>query len=174
MSFALTPTTLIAILTGYFFGWYGLLPMILVYAVACLMGLKVGKLLNHYFVGDHLFQNKKLHHFFSQLHEQEFLLVFFGRLSPVLPFAMMNVAFASIEINIKRYLIASITGAFPRTFLFFYVGSSVNEIWDFVLNPTLEGSFTILPVALVIVSTIGLIFVFRKVMKTKIQDNTEH
>jgi uncharacterized membrane protein YdjX (TVP38/TMEM64 family) len=170
MSFALTPTTFVSILTGYFFGWIGLLPMLVSYGAACLLGLKTGKLLNHYFVGDHLFQNKKLNRFFSQLHEQEFLLVFFGRLSPVLPFAMMNIAFASIEMNMKRYLIASITGAFPRTFLFFYVGSSAIEIWEFALRPTLEGSFALLPVALVIISTIGLIIVFRKVMKGKIEE----
>jgi len=168
MSFALTPTTFIAIISGYFFGWAGLLPLMIAYAVACILGLKTGKLMNHYFVGDHLFQNKKLHRFFEQLHEEEFLLVFFGRLSPVLPFAMMNVAFASIDMNLKRYLIASIAGALPRTFLFFYVGMSVNEIWEFVLNPTLQGSFSMIPIGLIIVSTIGLIIVFRRVMNRKI------
>jgi len=170
MSFALTPTTFIAILTGYFFGWAGLLPMMIAYSIACVLGLRTGKLLNHYFVGDHLFQNKKLHSFFEALHEEEFLLVFFGRLSPILPFAMMNIAFASIEMNMKRYLLASITGAFPRIFLFFYVGSSVSEIWDFVLHPTLEGSFAMIPIALIIISTIGLIVVFRKVMKGKMEE----
>jgi uncharacterized membrane protein YdjX (TVP38/TMEM64 family) len=169
MSFALTPTTFISILTGYFFGWIGLIPLLIVYGVACILGLKTGKMLNHYFVGDHLFQNKKLHRFFEKLHEEEFLLVFFGRLSPVLPFAMMNIAFASIELNMKRYLVSSTLGAFPRTFLFFYVGMSVNEIWEFVLHPTLDGSFAMIPLAMIIVSTIGLIIVFRKVMKNKIE-----
>jgi uncharacterized membrane protein YdjX (TVP38/TMEM64 family) len=170
MSFALTPTTFISIITGYFFGWAGLIPMLVAYGFACILGLKTGKFLNHYFVGDHLFQNKKLHQFFLRLHQEEFLLVFFGRLSPVLPFAMMNIAFASIELNTRKYLVASISGAFPRTFLFFYVGNSVSEVWDFVLHPSLEGSYTLLPVALVIISTIGLIIVFRKVLKLKIEE----
>jgi uncharacterized membrane protein YdjX (TVP38/TMEM64 family) len=166
MSLALTPTTLVAILTGYFFGWSGFIPLMLAYAVACILGLQTGKFLNHYFVGDRLFQNKKLHRFFEQLHQQEFMLVFFGRLSPVLPFAMMNIAFASIELNLKRYIIASISGALPRTFLFFYVGRSVSEIWDFALNPTLEGSIALIPVVLIAVSTLGLIWVFKSVMPT--------
>jgi uncharacterized membrane protein YdjX (TVP38/TMEM64 family) len=165
MSLALTPTTLVAILSGYFFDWTGLVPLLLAYMAACVLGLQTGRLLNRFIVGKWLFQNKKLQLFFEKLHQHEFLLVFFGRLSPVLPFAMMNIAFASIKLNMRRYLLASITGAFPRTFLFFYIGRNATEIWDFVLHPTLEGSVSLIPLILVIVSSLGLIWILRNILQ---------
>lgn len=162
MAAALTPTTVVAIISGYFFGWWGLVGLSIAYLIACYFGLHFGAFIYHYFVGDRLFQNKKLQQFLSKLHDEEFLLIFFGKLSPVFPFAMMNIVFAALQVPIKNYLIASIIGASPRLFLFFYLGKNANEIWQFVLSPSLNGASTIIPVLLVVVSSLGIIWILRK------------
>ena len=167
MSFALTPTTVIAILSGYFFGWSGISGVMTAYLVASFIGLKFGQLIYHYFVGDRLFQHKKLNNFLEALHEQEFLLIFFGRLSPIFPFAMMNIVFAALNPGLKKYLFAGFLGALPRTFLFFYLGKNVKEIWQFALNPTLEESYSLIPIILVVVSSVGIIWILRNALKRK-------
>lgn len=173
MSFALTPTTAIAILSGYFFGWAGFAGVMGAYAMACLIGLRFGNFIYHFFVGDRIFQHKKLSNFLEALHQQEFWLIFFGRLSPVFPFAMMNIVFAALKPNVKRYLFAGILGALPRTFLFFFLGKNALEIWQFALNPTLEGSQSLIPVVLVVISSVGIIWIFRRAMNKKMQQTNE-
>lgn len=168
MSFALIPTTAIAILSGYFFGWWGFVGVMFCYLVACYAGLFFGKIIYHYFVGERLFENKKVQGLLARLHEEEFLLIFFGRLSPIFTFAMMNIVFAALQPKMKKYLLASVMGAMPRILLFFYLGKSVDEIWSFVNRPTLEGSLALFPVALVVVSLAGIIWVMRRVMNKNI------
>lgn len=158
MAFALTPTTFIAILSGYFFSWLGIIGVVLAYLVASLLGLWFGKKINTWFVGGFLGEDEKLQLFFSRLKENTLLMVIFGRLSPVLPFSMMNIAFASIKVPLKSYLVGSLLGMFPRTFIFFYAGMNVKEIWAFLMDPTLEGFTAIVPVILVIVSSAGLLW----------------
>lgn len=171
MSFALTPTTAIAILSGYFFGWNGIAGLMTAYVIASFIGLKFGQLIYYYFIGERLFQHKKLAQFIEGLHQQEFMLIFFGRLSPIFPFAMMNIVFAALQPNIIKYLFAGFIGALPRTFLFFYLGKNVKEIWQFALNPTLEESYSLIPIILVIVSSVGIIWIFRNTLKQKMSNN---
>ncbi|MEX0812113.1 MAG: VTT domain-containing protein [Chitinophagales bacterium] len=166
MSFALTPTTFIAIISGYFFGWPGLPGVIISYLAASLIGLWFGDVINKTVVGQYIANNASLKKFFDKLKEQEFLMVFFGRLSPILPFAMMNFAFSSIRPTISTYLIASLVGMFPRTLIFFVTGMQAVEIWGFVRNPNLEGFMSLVPLLLVIVSSIGIIWLLRKTYRS--------
>jgi uncharacterized membrane protein YdjX (TVP38/TMEM64 family) len=162
MSFALTPTTFIAIISGYYFGWVGLPGVVVSYLFASLFGLWVGAIINKTFVGQFISNNETWHRFFEKLKEREFLMVFFGRLSPVLPFAMMNFAFSSIRPDILKYIGGSLVGMFPRTLIFFVTGMQAVEIWDFVKAPNLEGGMALIPLLLVIFSSIGIIWILRK------------
>ncbi len=164
MSLALTPTTIIAIISGFFFGWQGLIGIMAAYIVACIFGLKFGRFLYQNIIGESIFQNQRLSRYLDRLHEQEFLLIFFGRLSPVLPFAMMNIVFGALQPKQSTYITASVTGAFPRTFLFFYLGMNATEIWSFAKSPTLEEGASLIPVILVVVSTVGLIWVMKRII----------
>ncbi|MFC7667743.1 hypothetical protein ACFQT0_10365 [Hymenobacter humi] len=42
MAFAFTPTTFVAIVTGYYFGWLGLPGMVVAYALASVIGYEPG------------------------------------------------------------------------------------------------------------------------------------
>lgn len=161
MSLALIPTTLAAILSGYFFDWYGFIGVIVAYLFASIFGLKFGTWMYHHVVGEQLFNNAKAKKFIDKLHHQEFLFVFFGRLSPVFPFSMMNIVFGALRPQFSKYLIASIAGALPRTFLFFYSGKNAVEIWNFVSHPTVNGMQTVVPILLIIISTVGLIWILK-------------
>ena len=165
MSLALTPTTFIAILSGFFFKWSGLPGVIISYLGAMAAGFYIGKILNIWFVGGFISEDEKLKDFFQRLKQNSFMMVIFGRLSPLLPFAMMNIAFSSIKVNWGSYLGGSLIGMLPRTLVFFYTGTKVTEIWSFLKRPTLEGFWSMVPLALIIISTAGIVWLIRKSMK---------
>ncbi len=165
ISFALTPTTLFAIFSGYFFQWKGLPGVIISYMGAAVIGMLFGKKLNEWVVGGFISEDEKLHDFFERLKKRTFLMVVMGRLSPVLPFAMMNIAFASMQVPWGWYLLGSFLGMLPRTFLSFYLGMNVKEIYTFVMHPTQDQGMQIGTIALILISTAGIIWLIRKALE---------
>ena len=162
MGLAITHTTFIAILSGYFFSWYGMPGIIISYLLASVIGLALGKLLCRTVAGGYLSDLPKFKQFFERLKSNSFQLVIYGRLSPVLPFALMNTAFASVDISWRNYIWGSLFGMLPRTLVFFYAGMKAGEIWQFIEKPTIDGFYSILPVVLLVVSSLGLIRLFVK------------
>lgn len=165
MSLALTPTSFVAVIAGFFFKWIGLPGVLISYLAAMALGFYFGKILNVWFVGGFVSEDEQLKDFFKRLKENSFMMVIFGRLSPLLPFAMMNIAFSSIKVTWGNYLAGSIIGMLPRTIVFFYTGMKVTEIWTFLKNPSFEGLLSLVPVALVVISTAGLLWLIRKSMR---------
>ena len=162
MAFALTPTTFIAILSGYFFSWYGLAGVVVAYPLAALLGLKMGRFANRFVLGPSFYRNEKIGVFLDRIRRDGFPMIVFARLSPILPFAMTNVALSVLKLNLFAFLAATMIGMFPRTFLFFLLGTEAPEIWAFVQNPTLGGLHRLLPVVLIVISTVGLLWVVKR------------
>lgn len=169
MSFALTPTTFFAILSGYFFQWKGLPGVLLSYMGAMIAGMLLGKKLNAWFVGGFIAEDEKLKVFFEKLKERTFLMIVLGRLSPHLPFAMMNVAFASLKIPWGSYLGGSFIGMLPRTLLSFYLGMNVTEIYTFATDPRKDELMNIATIALVLVSTAGIVWLIKNALQRESQ-----
>lgn len=165
MSFALMPTTFFAILSGYFFQWNGLPGVLISYVGAMIIGMLLGKKLNAWFVGGFIAEDEKLKDFFAKLKERNFLMIVLGRLSPHLPFAMMNVAFASMKVPWGSYLIGSFIGMLPRTLLSFYLGMSVTEIYSFATNPRKEEWMNIATILMVLISTAGIVWLIKNALQ---------
>jgi uncharacterized membrane protein YdjX (TVP38/TMEM64 family) len=161
MCFGLTPTTFIAVISGYFFGWTGLGLMMLAYPAAALMGLGFGRLINRLATGRGNFEDEKLRFFAERLAEKQFLLYFFCRLSPFLPFAMTNVALSRLNVRLIPYISGTMAGMFPRTLLFFLAGTQTRDIISFLKQPSYDRSETILLPLFILLSASGLYFVFR-------------
>jgi len=170
MTCALTSTTFIAIITGYFFSWQGLPALLLAYPIASILGLLLGKYLNQWLVGELFFQQPPYDRIFERMKNQQIWLIAFIRLSPVLPFAMMNIALSTVRLHYGQYLIGTILGMLPRTLVFFVAGKNVQELWQFLDNPSLDGSYQLLPILLVLVSTVGLFFLFKKNIQALVRE----
>ena len=162
MALALTPSTFIAIVSGYYFGWIGLLGIVLSYPLSAIFGLMLGKVLNEKFVGRLLSDEKKMQAYIDSLRKNEFLMIIFARLSPVLPFAMSNVALSSMRLDYGIFMLATLIGMLPRTFIFFWMGMNASEIWELIQKPSMEGLMNLIPVVLILVSTVGLYYVFKR------------
>ncbi|MGC8864730.1 MAG: TVP38/TMEM64 family protein [Bacteroidales bacterium] len=165
MFLGLTPTTFIAVISGYAFGWKGLLLMMIAYPAAALMGLLFGKIINRWITGSEGFIHPGLKRFFDVLGEQQFLLFFFCRLSPVLPFAMTNVALSRMKVSLLPYITGTMVGMFPRTMLFFLAGTQTRDLVAFLQNPSYSRADQLLLPLFVIISIFGLALLFNRAIK---------
>ncbi len=55
-------------------------------------------------------------------------ILLLARLSPVLPFVLLNYAFGLTRIQLRHYVLASWLGMLPGTFLYVYLGSTLGDV----------------------------------------------
>jgi uncharacterized membrane protein YdjX (TVP38/TMEM64 family) len=60
--------------------------------------------------------------------QQGFKIVLLARLSPVLPFNLLNYAFGLTRVRLRDYVLASWIGMFPGTVMYVYLGSAVKNL----------------------------------------------
>lgn len=127
MGLALLPTTLIALASGFYFGWISLPFLIVGYSLASALGFGLGKITN---IGltERLFQkNPKFYQALDSRKNREGALIFFVRISPIVPFAVSNFIFASMNIKLWKVLLYGIPGMLTRTVLAFAAGVAANS-----------------------------------------------
>jgi uncharacterized membrane protein YdjX (TVP38/TMEM64 family) len=122
MGLALLPTTLTAIASGYFFGWWALPFLIIAYSMASVLGFSLGKISNMGFTELLFEKNPKFQREVESRKEKEGSLVFFVRISPVVPFAVSNFLFSSMSVKLWKVLAYGIPGMLPRTVIAFSAG----------------------------------------------------
>ena len=162
MAAALTPTTFVAFISGYLFSWFGFPLMVIAYLLAAALGMSLGKFFSKDLIEKITGNNLKWKTFVKAMEKRMFLLNVFARLSPVMPFAMVNVALSSLLISRKNYFLGTLLGMLPRTFLFFWIGKNAGAILFFFEHPSGEGFYKLIPVLLVLISLFGIIFLLKK------------
>lgn len=64
-----------------------------------------------------------------------FKVVLLLRLSPVLPFNLLNYGLSLTRVNLRDYVLASALGMFPATVLYVYLGSMMSSASELVAGP---------------------------------------
>ncbi|GAA0880037.1 hypothetical protein GCM10009119_30070 [Algoriphagus jejuensis] len=130
LGLALLPTTLCALATGYYLGWLGFPGLFFGYLLANVVGYTLGKALNTDFLAL-LYQRKpELQQQMENKIQSPLSLIFFIRISPVIPFAISNFLFASLKIDLKKVLLYGIPGMLPRTLIAFGTGLLASSLLD--------------------------------------------
>lgn len=162
-AFALTPPTFLALVYGYFLGWLGL-PLLLLLNLAAIgivffMGKKV---IPRSFLTQIEAAYPAASRLLMRFHEDPVRLIFFTKLSPALPFAITNLVFTLAGARLPQMLLGGALGMIPRTMLAMWIGTQAKEIKYLLEHPN-EGMGTkLLVVALVILSTAGIFWFFKK------------
>lgn len=161
-SLALTPPTFLALVYGYFIGWTSL-PMLFglnLGAIAIIYGLASfmqASMIRTYMIQVYPQTAKLLNRF----HQNELRLIFFAKLSPVLPFAITNLFFAMAGARFRQVLIGGTLGMVPRTILAVWAGREAQNIRYLLEHPN-EGLFTkIILLLLIVISTLGIGYFFK-------------
>jgi uncharacterized membrane protein YdjX (TVP38/TMEM64 family) len=161
MGLALTPTTLFAILSGFIFGWQTFPLLILSYTFATLLGYGWGKRLGGDSLEELLTQYPKAAVMIESKKDSVGALIFFVRISPVIPFALSNLLFALMKTGWKKLVIWGTIGMLPRTTLAFFSGTLAFDIYSAIGQESISGKWWIF-LGLLLLSIWGIWRFFRK------------
>jgi uncharacterized membrane protein YdjX (TVP38/TMEM64 family) len=165
MAFALTPTTFVALLSGYFLGWQAFIPLALSYWIASFFGFKTAKMIDGGRFLKILSEKPKVKQVLENLQKDEFKIILLARLSPILPFAVTNVLFSFSGTKLRNFLTAGFIGMLPRTILSIWIGTQAQEIKRLIEHPS-EGNISqILILGLIGGSIFGLGYFVKKAIK---------
>jgi uncharacterized membrane protein YdjX (TVP38/TMEM64 family) len=165
MAFALTPTTFIALLSGYFLAWKALIPLALSYWIASYLGYKITQLIDGGKFLNILSEKPKVKQILANLQKDEFKIILLARLSPVLPFAVTNVLFSFSGTKLKNFLSAGFIGMLPRTILSVWLGTQAQEIRKLIEHPSQGSIAQFFILGLIIFSLLGLGYFIKKAVK---------
>ncbi|SMD35095.1 SNARE associated Golgi protein [Reichenbachiella faecimaris] len=126
MGLAITPTTFISLLGGYFLGVKAVLPVVISYQLASLVGFFLAQRMDNN--ARHWIQKRfpKSASIFDNVEKQPWLTTFLARISPALPFGLMNVVLAISGVRLAPFIFGGLIGMLPRTLLFIWIGSQAS------------------------------------------------
>ncbi|WP_233219257.1 TVP38/TMEM64 family protein [Adhaeribacter arboris] len=165
MAFALTPTTFVALVTGFYLGWHGFPGVVISYGVASLIGYGLAQVIDHGKLLRFISHFEKAAAVMEELKHQSWSLIILTRISPVLPFALMTFVLAMMKVEKRKFFLASIVGMLPRTLFFFWLGTQAQDIIALLQNPNTGKSGQILIITLILVSLLGLYVLFNRALK---------
>ena len=162
-SFALTPPTFLALVYGYFLGWIAI-PLLFglnIGAIAIVFGLS--RFLQPDSVRKYLIQvYPQVSSLLNRFYQNELRLIFFTKLSPVLPFAVTNLFFAMAGARFRQVIAGGTLGMIPRTILAVWAGKEAQDIAYLLEHPNEGLSTKIFILVLIIISTLGIGYFFRE------------
>jgi uncharacterized membrane protein YdjX (TVP38/TMEM64 family) len=156
MAFALTPTTFVALLSGFLLGWVSLPPLCVSYLAAAWIGYQTLSRLDNGSLLQLLAKKPKAQAFMQKLQRGSPGIIILARLSPMLPFALMNAVFALFNVRLRPFLWGSFVGMLPRTVLSVWAGTQAQQLRTLLENPNESLAWRIGLVVLTLVSVVGL------------------
>ncbi|MEN7546498.1 VTT domain-containing protein [Rapidithrix thailandica] len=165
MAFALTPTTFVAILSGYLIAWQAVFTVVPAYCLALVIGYFLAKWLDHGRFFQSLMKIKEAEEVIARLEAEQLKIIVLARLSPVLPFAVTSFVLSMAGARLRTFLLGGMMGMLPRTLLAIWVGIQTKEFFSSYKQEEEYLYFQVLTVVLIVISVWGLISVFGKALK---------
>lgn len=155
MGLALIPTTLCAVLSGFVFGWASFHLLVIAYSLASIIGYLLGRGLDRDNLDFLLKKYPKAGQLVKDKSEHPSQLIFFIRLSPFIPFALSNLLFALVKMNLGKIIWFGLWGMLPRTTLAFTAGAMAESLWAALEERTGPLQISLL-IVLILVSIWGI------------------
>ena len=162
---AFLPTTFTALASGFFWGWTVFPHLVIAYLLANVLGYSLGKWLHADFRTILYARHPSLQKEIEKRIEQPAGLVFFVRISPLIPFAISNFLFASLGIPLSKIIRFGLPGMLPRTILAFASGMAAQSFLE--AQASLKDPQDWLILGLLLVGSIWGIWHFWNKKKTK-------
>jgi uncharacterized membrane protein YdjX (TVP38/TMEM64 family) len=158
---------------GAGFAWgpvWGVLLVSPVSVAAATASFLLGRTLARSTVERRLGKDPRLRAIDRAIAENGFKLVLLLRLSPVLPFNVLNYALALTRVSLRDYVLGSAVGMFPATVLYVYLGSLVPDASSLLRGGASTGS----PAAMLltgagVVATVGCVVLITRVARRALQ-----
>ena len=128
MTFAFTPTTYVCLVSGYFLGMESAVFLVLAYQLASSIGFLLTRYFDQELFTELIARLEKGDTIQKNIHKSDFILTMLCRLSPALPFALMNVALSIAQVRFSSFFWGGLIGMLPRTIFFLWVGSQAAKL----------------------------------------------
>lgn len=159
MALALTPTTFVAAMSGYFMGFESLWYLVPSYMLASLVGYFLSQQVGKQAINTVLATYPRSKRVLEGLNRNAFWLVVMCRISPVLPFAIMNVVLGYASVPVGAFLSGGLVGMLPRTIMAVALGTQLTGL--------AEGNWSsLLWVVFLLASIAGLGWLFRRALRS--------
>lgn len=134
MGLAITPTTFISLLCGYFLGFDAILPVVLCYQLASMIGYGLAQKLDHHTIDWVKQKFPKSVSIFYNVEKRQWMTTLLARISPALPFGLMNVVLSVSGVRPFPFFFAGLIGMLPRTVFFVWLGSQAPMLIEALQN----------------------------------------
>jgi uncharacterized membrane protein YdjX (TVP38/TMEM64 family) len=104
--------------------------------------------------------------------EQGFKIVLLTRLSPVLPFNLLNYAFGLTKVRLRDFVLASWIGMFPGTVLYVSIGSAAKNLSDILAGRSEGGGAQKILFGVGVVATLVVTVLMARIAKKALADAT--
>jgi uncharacterized membrane protein YdjX (TVP38/TMEM64 family) len=173
MAFAMTPTTFIALLSGYFLGWSSLPGVCISYLLASYIGYQVATFIDNGKFMQTISEKKGVKEWIDRIKTSQWSIIILARLSPILPFAIMNVVLSIVKTDLTKFIICSFVGMFPRTVMTIWVGSQASAFRNLMEEDNENPYVRLALIALIVVSFAGLFYYGIKAFRKTVEQQTE-
>lgn len=163
MSIAFVPTSFVAAFYGFFMGFNAVFYVIPAYIIASFFGYYIGTKAEGRKFLLLLDRSGKSQKMISILAHKHWLLMIFARMSPLLPFAIMNIVLPIFSIRLRTFLIAGAVGMLPRTILMILLGTQVSELSMLFKSGQYPAWSHYATIVLIIGSIVGLGILFKQI-----------
>lgn len=127
------PGTILTLGAGFAFGvLVGTVTVSLASTLGATAAFLVGRTLARDWVQEKVARSPKFRALDEAVGRQEFKIVLLTRLSPLIPFNLLNYAFGVTRVSLRTYVLASWIGMLPATVLYVYLGSTLKSLAEVV------------------------------------------
>lgn len=168
MALALTPTTFVALVSGYFLSWQAVPFMLVAYLAASAVGYQLARLADQGRFLNAIKDLPKVNDLMHAVNQQSFTFIILCRISPILPFAIMNVVLSMMRVPFFQFIWAGFLGMLPRTLLFIWAGNTASALRETISG----GQGNINQISFLILLTfsiVGFYFYFKRIITQKLQ-----
>ena len=168
-----------SILTLGAWALFGVVQGTVIVSIASTLGASLAFVVGRYvargWVRERLSGNRQFAAIDRAVESEGWRIVGLTRLSPVIPFSLLNYSFGITGVSFKEYVLASWVGMLPATVLYVYVGSLFENLVDIggesVRPPTsTEKAFYWAGLAISLFSVIYITKVAKRALKSRIED----
>ena len=152
----------------------GLVPGLCAASVGMMMGALGGFLASRYlmrdFVRRQIAQRPIARAMVAAVERQSAKIVFLGRLSPLLPFNILNYVFGATDMPLGTYLRASAAGILPITALHVYLGTAIKSLADLARGNVEPSRWSVVTFAVGIAATLAATWLITKTAREALRE----
>lgn len=123
----LVPGSLLTIGAGFVYGLWGVALVLPASMLGAIGAFLLGRFFARDWVGRRIAKYDRLAAVDDAIGDKSFTIIFLLRLSPVVPFSLLNYFLGVTRAKLSVYIWASLTGMLPGIFLYVYIGTLMTD-----------------------------------------------